>query len=1133
MDMEQHLPETILVDWSNRTISCQGPEARVVQVCFNRQKRKGVDLFLFCCCVAIAQELNLSGVRRTSWRGACSPFLDEVVSHFGWQMRERTRANYWSRLARGLRGTTQAARVFVIDGENRKLVDKCEGVFCSVDGLVLGPPEKLPDGTHRLCLIEFQNTDKHFTGLYDAVKALVTQAECSRHLPRQHRCSSASLTLSDQAMLRFRRRLQREALQGLRRQLRSRSTKDYVPLRLQVRRQLYPAKEHWAAGAQGQQLVDKGAVWDPLPAQEFWRRGRAFFLSSVSGAGKTTFLRHLQNTILRSGREIALYYQARDLVDVAKTGWPGLLREASTRLAAASSDDGLEGRLNQAYENGECVFLLDGMDNLGITGENCAHLAQQLLSSACGNRVIMAGRPSAARWVENTCPVTFLRLEPFDEGACRALFGITYEAAKECCNRDWDLVRNPMLAYALKQVLIGNPSRHIESRWQLFTLFLNHILHKHGPNLRARWHDSWARRILRTLGHVAYRAIDQEEALWIAIPVDLVEGPARSEGIHIEDLSAFGLADLVAVETDAPDPALVFTHQSFQEYLAASWAAKSPDCCAHVLTEYWKVKWKEVLVFLAGAVGPQRLISRLGLGLDGDDMFGSKTLVAAECAREGHLPRALRGELTSRLRRLVKAGVMREDYDQAIAAHRAMARMGSEEASKIAWSDYVFDRLHAEDPICFPVSSVSELFSSDRLDEIISRVLRGQKPGLFEILGAWEDHLSGGQVDEIYRWSLLDHKKCSWAGWVLGSIRNRLTREQVDAALDLHLRRPRADLLHGLSCCASRLDDKQVRSLVQSIPRAGMRCPDSVLRQVQTRVDAETVAPLFSWVWGRTVLLSDEFLRLCSVLGELIGDRDICLCVEQLRKPRSSASFVAGLLLEGAGQRLESEQAEALIQHALSRGGGGAGYLRAVIESPVMDAGKARVMLDVLRDGIRPGLYAVVDVCYLLEMYCEDEDFDALVRLACGGGSGVCDDSLYACSLVFRSLSVQQRRAVVREIVRRGRTDTVHCGSVPSIVSGDLTVEEWSMVKEAMDQGANPFQGYLRAMLAPVAMALDEKIEILCSLFRRDSGWLWSRESEGIPRMAFHDLRRLHRAGVFSGDLGGRGAAFAMSTRWL
>jgi len=144
----------------------------------------------------------------------------------------------------------------------------------------------------------------------------------------------------------------------------------------------------------------------------------------------------------------------------------------------------------------------------------------------------------------------------------------------------------------------------------------------------------------------------------ISINLPVIEDLNREFGINIKALTKFGLVNLILEMGDIIQHSLFFTHQSFQEFLAAQYISEDSKRLEAVINEMWSPKWREVIKFLAGIRG-QEIVEKIYPQDNGDNIIHSRLFLAAECLAE---VREVRGELKEEINQKLKELVRIEPF---------------------------------------------------------------------------------------------------------------------------------------------------------------------------------------------------------------------------------------------------------------------------------------------------------------------------------------------------------------------------------------------------------------------------------------------------------------------------------------
>lgn len=528
----------------------------------------------------------------------------------------------------------------------------------------------------------------------------------------------------------LREHLREEAVRELKRQLRSDSVDDYVPLRLEVGRLSSPTERAVEEGSQDPFGFDR--VWIPLGEDRLVSDRRCYFLSSVSGAGKTTFLRHIQQVLLAESELVPVFLRAQDLAADTPLGWVCVREKLAAKFHGTAPKMALNEALDGLRKRRTLALLVDGLDNLGLPGMNCSEICGQILSVFGSSLVIMAGRPSAARWVQAKVPVQLLRLQAFGDKACREFFGNHYSRAHALCHGDMTPLRTPMLAYIVRALVRTRKDGRLKSLWDLYWRFLRHVLYEQDSNIQTRHHDQWAWRVRNALGAASYRAICQHPPAWNSISLTVLEGLPKDCRMPFDEIPSAGLADLLEIESTDLGPHLVFSHQSFQEFFAAYWASLDDGRVEHILSQSWDPRWQETLKFLAGAPGGKSAVGAIYPNDCTDNAIHSRLFLAGECATGASVQKCAGTRLVERLSQLVKNPFWRNR------AMDILARMRSPEANDVVWRQ--FEKAVVDDNISVadtPAFLIGPLYTSDRLAWLLSQTRRKATPAALFGLAQW------------------------------------------------------------------------------------------------------------------------------------------------------------------------------------------------------------------------------------------------------------------------------------------------------------------------------------------------------------------------------------------------------------
>jgi hypothetical protein len=336
----------------------------------------------------------------------------------------------------------------------------------------------------------------------------------------------------------------------------------------------------------------------------------------------------LQRKILEQGQFLPIFVHASDLEGLKFKDIKGFISHPVELLELELPKAQVTAFLKKHFN--KVKLLVDGLDQIKGAGTDYGDLLDKLL--LLGN-VIVASRPFAVISHEETADVKFLRLKPFDTKAQKQFFGKHYNRACDVCESRRELMGIPMLAFMVRTLIEKKQDKDIRTRTDIYGHFINHILYtdigyKHD---KLRSDTDVDTRVRLTLAEISYEALAKGHIQ--KIPVEFCEKYTDNHKTSIERLLKHGLVKLIVDQSQRFAKFIYFTHQSFQEYLAAEWASRSEELLSRILNEMWNPKWKEVIKFLAGLKG-EPFVERIYSPGCKDNCIHSRLFLAAECCGE-------------------------------------------------------------------------------------------------------------------------------------------------------------------------------------------------------------------------------------------------------------------------------------------------------------------------------------------------------------------------------------------------------------------------------------------------------------------------------------------------------------------
>jgi hypothetical protein len=408
---------------------------------------------------------------------------------------------------------------------------------------------------------------------------------------------------------------------------------------------------------------DHNRTWASFNIKSFFELRAVYIISVDAGRGKTTFLRHLQFEFLQKTKFLPVFLEASTIEEWKLKDRNDFAVKLAKHYGLKLPENRVVDFIANAFEE-RMIFLIDGLDQIKSGGSEYEHMVD-IICRLMGNSVIVASRPSAVVNLEEENQYTFIRLMPLNQKSQIVYFGNIYDRAKELSRYSPDLIAVPMLAYMVRTLIEGGEDKDIDSRTKLYQKFIEHILmkYKHGktklsPGLRTQ--------IRMTLGKIAYLALTEKENHIQKIPLSFcyeknLLSPNLTEN-DSESLTKSGLVNTVVEQSGfTSKDFLYFTHQSFQEYLAAEYVSTNDSLIDHILAEKWNPKWKETIKFLTGLRG-QEIIERVLK--ERDNIIYSKLFLAAELAPETSITLALRNDMSKKIKNLFCDSLLVKDAEK-------------------------------------------------------------------------------------------------------------------------------------------------------------------------------------------------------------------------------------------------------------------------------------------------------------------------------------------------------------------------------------------------------------------------------------------------------------------------------------
>ena len=615
--------------------------------------------------------------------------------------------------------------------------------------------------------------------------------------------------------------------------------------------------------------------WETVDLVHLTPPKKNYLLSSDVGTGKTTFIYWLAMELAKKIPDILpLVISCSELESSGAMHWSDLKRwliHSHDYIFKKDLEDFLEwGR------EGHFVFLFDGLDQ--IKSRNYTDLARKTFAIAGRNSVLITSRPSAVLTLEDDRSIQFLRLKPFSSENQRLYFGGAHTKAMAIAQFAPELARIPMLAYMIRTLIDEEKTEKLETRTEVYKKFIEHILCKHEPiNAISAQHRFLTWKVERGLRALAYTALTQPEPQIQKIEENLAFGVMGGDA---EELHRFGLVNHVL---DKGKHSFLFTHQSFQEFLAALYLAedKHQDEMHRVLAERWNPKWEQVIRFLVGLTGEQTLEALIK---GTENAIYTNLFLAASCLCEVKTVSTINiKRIELGLVPLVAQIPFRQDALRAI----SLGGCKSNPLDSVL-IEALLKQLNVRN--MSDQEEIAEVLGKQLTHEYVDALIKhledkhsNWRSAIVKVLGIWGKYLTSVQVDAVAE--LLRDK-------------DKYVRRQAVEVLG----RSNEQLMHGhVNTLIGRLTDRDVRDeAVKVLGRYGRHL---------TFVQVDTVANLLSA--GNENLLVAA-MKILGKLGELLTPVQVNMLIKQVEDQRSNVRTAARNALHELSEYLTFIQVDAI-----------------------------------------------------------------------------------------------------------------------------------------------------------------------------------------------------------------------------
>ena len=709
----------------------------------------------------------------------------------------------------------------------------------------------------------------------------------------------------DVQLEQFRGKLKEEAEKHLEEKLYGRGLDDYRALRLEIGQ----VKEaHQERGQRVSDAADHNREWQDFDHTKLEQPESVYILTSETGSGKTTFLRHLQCTLINNTDLIPLFFEASEMNQMSfkKRNAASFLNAIGQNCCGYLSGGGEQEFLK--IHQDKIVFLVDGLDQIQGAGTEYSLLIDELLG-VINNELIISSRPFAAIDKERNSDISFLRLEPFNEEDMRGYFGEKYDRAKELCKTCSGLLYTPMLAHMARCLIEEERDRDVTCRTDLYEEFIDGIFEHSRDRLKLSEEQLVQARF--AYGETSFRAIANKEPHIQRIPFEFAVD-CKNAAVDIDYLFKLGIADSIVNTSQRIKRFMYFSHQTFQAYLAAEYVGQSESRIEQVISEKWNPKWKEVIKFLVGIKG-QVIIERILA--EKDNPIHSKLFLAAEMVPETKIREVLRNSIYQELEELAGHPIYSLDAEdglmyvnQATTINRLMKNLNSKEENVVKRAIEALGRLagRADAEIVARIADklddgnswirhaaiealvrLEDKVGVEIVEMLVAKLDNGNANSVclaIDVLGRLKNKVNDEIIEKIVRKLDDDYKGIVQSAInALGGFKGKVDVEAIGRLLeelDHEDAEVRYDVMHALEGLRDTVDDGIVRRLEDRLESADQlivcRAMEA-LGHLKDKVGIRTIEKVASRLDDESTGIELAAISALGALGDAVG-------VENVRK---------------------------------------------------------------------------------------------------------------------------------------------------------------------------------------------------------------------------------------------------------
>jgi hypothetical protein len=192
-----------------------------------------------------------------------------------------------------------------------------------------------------------------------------------------------------------------------------------------------------------------------------------------------------------------------------------------------------------------------------------------------------------------------------------------------------DLAAIPMLAYLVRDLVAAGLAPKIKTRTALYDAFVDQVFAREQRQTFQRKSG----KVRGALQALAFYSLAADPPQLGYADYEVFENHNQGR-VRETDLLGFGLVNSLVERGPGEKARLFFTHQSFQEFLAAQYAWAKPEAKNQVIGQMWQPRWREVLKFLVGMDRRGEVLQAIYPGPEADNLIHSRLFLAAACLPE-------------------------------------------------------------------------------------------------------------------------------------------------------------------------------------------------------------------------------------------------------------------------------------------------------------------------------------------------------------------------------------------------------------------------------------------------------------------------------------------------------------------